>query len=73
MCDWLILKTRQRNDLHSIKTSVSHASTCHNNKQIGFPKRYLFFCFVVLLYEPFEFELVFSSFINLATTKFALY
>ena len=50
-----VFQTRKRNNFHSIGTSVSHAATSKDNKQVWLTERNLFFSFIMLLYKSFDF------------------
>ncbi len=70
---FLIFQTSKRYDLYSVWACVSHTAPCHNYHQIGFTKRNLFLCFVVLLNKSFNFQKMFRTFFNSTTAKLTFY
>ena len=42
-----ILETGQRNDFHSVRTSIGHLAACDHNHQIGFAQWHLFLIILV--------------------------
>ena len=68
----LIFETCQWDNLHTIRTSVCHASSRQDDKQVWFTQRHLLLCFVMLLYKSFYLQEVCSTIIYLPTAKFTL-
>ena len=70
---FLIFQTSKRYDFDSVWACVSHATTCHDNHQVGLAQRHLLFCLIMHLNESLNFQKMFGSFFYLTATKFALY
>lgn len=68
----LIFETCQWDNLHTIRTSVCHASSRQDDKQVWFTQRHLLLCFVMLLYKSFYLQEVSSTIIYLPTAKLVI-
>ena len=53
-----ILETGQRNDFHSVRTSIGHLAACDHNHQIGFAQWHLFLILIVFMNKSLQFNKV---------------
>ncbi len=70
---FLIAQAANRYDFHSVLTGVRHFTAGKDYQQIRFLQSDLFFGFVFLCYETFDFKKMFRTFFYFVATELALY